>query len=313
MNKSFFCSLLLLLSMPAFADEDVYVPPKPGVWHGMIGDYPIMLCVEQDRAAYYYRGQSAQIDLDMSDSGRWTESVKGAVTGYWKIRAQYHNGNQVEGDWSKVHGKATLPIELFYLKEADSACDSSIYQQTLLIPGEPRLSLPLPVLRPMVMAGEGGEAILKANGDLWYWSTEQPQPRLISKDYVRVALGRYHFLGIKGDGSLWGWGSNEEGQLGGGEVSGDRPVHMGDDFVAIAANQNSSFAIKKDGTLWTWGGLMHDTKGNLLGEKRAKPALLGKSFVSVAAGQNSSYAAIKDDGTLWMWGSNWDGDSRKHH
>lgn len=306
MNRLFFCSLLFLLSATVFADES----PTLGVWYGSIGDYPIMLCMEKDKTAYYYEGQSSEIELSMKNSAHWVESVKGVVTGHWKISVQSesnNNRNRIDGVWRKAYGKREQPFELFYLNDASSACSSSSYQQTLLIPGEPQLSLPLPQAKSAVMASDKSAAVLKANGELWYWSERQPQPKVIGNEYVRAALGPSHILGIKRDGSLWGWGSNIYGQLGGDNISGENAVRMGDGFIAVAANRNYSFAIRKDGTLWEWGGLENDAKGNVSGIRHTKPTLLGKSFVSFSAGSDASYAAIKNDGTLWMWGNNRDG------
>ncbi|MDR2111759.1 MAG: hypothetical protein LBQ62_01440 [Candidatus Accumulibacter sp.] len=283
---SFLCFLSFLLAAPAFAAS-----PEPGVWYGEIDGYRIMLCVEEGKAAYYYAGQSAEIELDMSDFGHWSESVKGKVTGYWKIEEQSSSHEYlkyVKGVWGRLRGKENRSFDLYHLKEVDSACGSSIYRQTLLVPGEKRLSLPLVPDRPAVMATDGSAAILKANGDLWLWSKRQPWPRRVGQGFVRAALGPYHFLGIKDDGSLW---------AGGERVGGDRLLRMGDGFVAIVAKgEEFALAIRKDGTLWAWGG-------NPSREKYAKPVLLGKSFVSVDAG-SISYAAIKDDGTLWTWGNN---------
>jgi alpha-tubulin suppressor-like RCC1 family protein len=284
---------LLLCSASALAAS----PPK-GVWYGNVNGYPVMLCVEEGKAAYYYAGQSAEIALDLRNSRRWSESAKGRVTGYWKI--DYSAPEYINGTWGKVRGKGNLPFSLTRLQEMDSACESPVYRQTLLVPGEERLSLPLTPDRPAVMAIEGSAAILQANGDLWAWSTEQPQPRKVGEGFIRAALSPVHFLGIKGDGSLWGWGSNGQGQLGGEQTSGDYPVRMGDGFVAIAADsglragRGFSLALRKDGTLWIWGGLGYDGRGNLERERRTKPILLGKSFVSVSA-----TTAAKNDGTLW--------------
>jgi hypothetical protein len=283
-------------------------PPEPGVWYGHVNGYRIMLCVEEGRAAYYYAGQSAEIELDLGDGKHWKESVKGKTTGYWKIEAQSDGSSylkHIEGVWGKVQGKERRPFELYHLEDVVSPCDSPAYRQTLLVPGE-KLSLSLTPDRPAVMASDDSAAVLQASGDLWAWNTRQALPRKIGEGFVRAALGPAHFLGIKSDGSLWGWGSNFYGQLGGENVTGDEAVHMGNGFVAIAADREFSFAIRKDGTLWAWGGLRYDAKGNPDGDKPAKPVLLGKSFVSVAAGDYSyGFAAIKHDGTLWKWDREW--------
>jgi hypothetical protein len=148
--------------------------------------------------------------LDLRNSRRWSESAKGRITGYWKI--DYSNPEYIGGTWGKVRGEERLSFSLNRIQAMDSACKSPVYRQTLLVPGEERLSLPLIPDRPVVMAIEGSAAILQTNGDLWAWSTEQPQPRKVGEGFVRAALSPVHFLGIKSDGSLWGWGSNGQGR-----------------------------------------------------------------------------------------------------
>ncbi|MDB5951902.1 MAG: regulator of chromosome condensation [Massilia sp.] len=273
---------------------------KPGVWYGTLGIYPIIVCIESGKAAYYYPGQSADIDLDVKN-GKWIETSHGETTGQWTIKEE---PTRIEGIWRKPRGKVTQPINLNKLGDFPSACSSAVYRQALLLPDEPRLSLPLPQ-SGQVAALRHTAAVVKPNGELWMWSENQRQPKLVGKDYLRVALGAYHTVAIKADGSLWGWGSNVQGQLGGADVNGDQPVHMGDGFVAVAANEAYSLAVRKDGTLWSWGGAAQGTKGELL-DTLKKPQLMGKSFVSVSAG-DASFAALKSDGSLWMWGRDNDG------
>ncbi|MFC5303046.1 RCC1 domain-containing protein [Azospira restricta] len=300
-----FCFLTLLISVSAFAQ----VSPKTGVWHGTIGDSPIMLCVEAQKAAYYYAGKSEEIALGMNSAGSWSESVKGTITGQWKIHAQSASNadaNRVDGSWRNPRGKGEQPFWLWFVGDDVAACSSETYRRTLLVPNEPRLSLPIPQVKPGVAAAADSAAVLKANGELWQWSVREPLPKRTGEGFVRIALGSDHLLGIKSDGSLWGWGSNNSGQLGGERVEGSWPVRMGEGYVALAANRDFSLAIRKDGTLWAWGGLQRDAKGNAFGDRKAKPTLIGKAFISVAAGEDF-FVAIRSDSTLWTWGNNRDG------
>ena len=65
-----------------------------------------------------------------------------------------------------------------------------------------------------------------------------------------------HIIVLKKDGTVWGWGANDLGQLGNGTFIGtDVPTQVKNltDVAAISANYDYNLALKKDGTLWFWG------------------------------------------------------------
>ena len=111
---------------------------------------------------------------------------------------------------------------------------------------------------------------------------------------------------------LWGWGQNDQGQLGNNghiskqtymtEVSGD---HRWSEKIALG--KYHCLAIDTDGHLWVWGGNFYGQLGLSLpmGDQsgyRSVPIQLGNDrWVSVAAGQHQSHG-VKADGTLWSWG-----------
>ena len=84
-----------------------------------------------------------------------------------------------------------------------------------------------------------------------------------ANDWLAVAGGGYHSLGLrKGDG-LWSWGWDNRGQLGLGDyTSRSRPTRVGTthDWLAVAAGHAHSLALNKDGSLWAWG---YDRHGQL--------------------------------------------------
>jgi hypothetical protein len=83
-------------------------------------------------------------------------------------------------------------------------------------------------------------------------------------DITMIAAGYYHSLAIKGDGSVWAWGSNSYGQLGYGTITNrSTPVQVTglSNATSIAAGDYHSLAIKNDGTVWSWG----DNKAAQLG------------------------------------------------
>jgi len=88
---------------------------------------------------------------------------------------------------------------------------------------------------------------------------------------VAVSAGGNHSLALRSDGTVWSWGSNEQGQLGDGRdgvgANSNNPVRVvtaaldGDGgqlalsgVTAIGAGRDHSLALKADGTvLWAWG------------------------------------------------------------
>jgi alpha-tubulin suppressor-like RCC1 family protein len=122
-----------------------------------------------------------------------------------------------------------------------------------------------------------------------------------------VALGEDHTMAISRDGTLFGWGLNVDGQVGGAAgITCARPVQVGTGaWRSVSAAGSQTAAIRPDGTLWTWGV---GTDGRLgLGDttSRSVPTqvLPGTTWLAVAVGYRYM-VAIRSDGTLWAWGSN---------
>ncbi len=63
-------------------------------------------------------------------------------------------------------------------------------------------------------------------------------------------------MGIKQDGTLWSWGSNNNGGLGQGSTGSKRtPLQIGNatNWVAVSAGFLHSLAMKADGSVYAWG------------------------------------------------------------
>lgn len=128
-----------------------------------------------------------------------------------------------------------------------------------------------------------------------------------------------HALALKADGTVWAWGSNNNGQLGDGTTTNRAtPVQVAglSDVIAIAAGGPSvppasgdygghSLALKSDGTVWSWGFNGYGQLGDGTTTNRATPVqVVGLSdVVAIAAGSFHSLAR-KKDGTVWAWGLN---------
>ena len=170
---------------------------------------------------------------------------------------------------------------------------------------------------------------IKSDGTLWGWglndygqigigiSTHQNNVNIPTQigtdhDWAIVSTGWYHVMAIKTNGTLWGWGSNDFGQLGlgtSGYQSGNKntPKQIGTDkdWIAVAAGRTHTVALKRDHSLWTWGSNEAGQLGNDNLNNITKPTRMGtdNDWIAITAGQYYTIA-LKQDGTIWSWGSN---------
>ena len=115
---------------------------------------------------------------------------------------------------------------------------------------------------------------------------------------------------IKGDGTLWGWGRNDFGQLGDGSyVDRYTPVQeysQSTNWCRVYNTGVSGVGIKSDGTLWSWGSGINGVLGDNTTATKNTPVqeYTGSTNWISAGATNDSVSAIKSDGTLWSWGQN---------
>ena len=118
--------------------------------------------------------------------------------------------------------------------------------------------------------GNGGNitrnVALKKDGTVATWGTETTYgdmtPPAGLSNVVAIAVGRGHSLGLKMDGTVFGWGFNREAQATGVPSKGEQYVSSGlvklngqvlSNVVAVAAAEQFSMALKRDGTVVGWG------------------------------------------------------------
>ena len=123
-----------------------------------------------------------------------------------------------------------------------------------------------------------------------------------------LSAGVYFKIFLKTDGTAWGAGYNDKGQLGDGTVANkSSPVQIGSltDWLSIASGYYHSLSIKTNNTLWAWGGGASGVLGQGNSTNYSSPVQVGTltNWEKVACGIKNSYA-IKTDGTLWAWGDN---------
>ncbi|HEY1644122.1 MAG TPA: hypothetical protein VGG35_25885 [Streptosporangiaceae bacterium] len=108
---------------------------------------------------------------------------------------------------------------------------------------------------------------------------------------------------------VWGWGSNNYGQVGNGTY-GELPtpvtVTMPGPVAQLAAGSEDSAAVLTDGRLATWGGAFYCLLGSgASAPERSVPTVLpGLTGMVQAAIGLDHVLALGSAGTVWSWGTN---------
>ena len=183
--------------------------------------------------------------------------------------------------------------------------------------------------------GEIGSAAVKTDGTLWMWGgntygqlgqndrTKYSSPTQIpgttwSTDQKSLSVGSGFAAAIKTDGTLWTWGTGNNGRLGLNQPHSTRissPTQVGTDTTwdTIDTGGATCFATKTDGTLWSWGSasgdgdLGHNDKTNRSSPTQIPGTTWANGYQKVTAWSQGG-ACIRTDGTLWTWGNNGSGE-----
>jgi alpha-tubulin suppressor-like RCC1 family protein len=187
------------------------------------------------------------------------------------------------------------------------------------------------MLPSSLTAGAGHALGIKSDGGLWAWGrndwsqlglavgdqNDRNRPTRVGSDsdWAFVRAGDVHTMAIKDDGSLWGWGRNNYGQIGhGGEAGWYAPpvwtptrVGTDTDWAALSTSSEATMAIKIDGSLWGWGYNGDGRLGfnNYDYYEIYEPMRMGEDDDWAAVSMGGQHTlAVKTDGSLWSWGSN---------
>ena len=128
----------------------------------------------------------------------------------------------------------------------------------------------------------------------------------------RLGAGVGQMNVIKSDGTMWGWGQNDKGQLSdGSKTARNSPVQAvggGTAWNIFVTSDEGVCAIDTDGKLWSWG---RNGDGQLgLGDTTnySSPQQIGSAADWVLiSGTRSARAAINSSGELYTWAANNDG------
>jgi alpha-tubulin suppressor-like RCC1 family protein len=133
------------------------------------------------------------------------------------------------------------------------------------------------------------------------------------KTFCIIAAGNNHTMGINNRGQVWGWGYNNNGQLGINSIIDKcTPVSIlgvKKTFCKITAGNNYTLGIDKNGLVWCWGNNNYGQLGdNSLSVRCTPVSILGvkKTFCEISAGYNNT-GGIDKNGQVWGWGYNYYG------
>ncbi len=134
------------------------------------------------------------------------------------------------------------------------------------------------------------------------------------------------FQMVKADGTLWTWGYNNNvgilGLNGPGTQAISSPIQVGTDtnWAQTGGASDNMVATKTDGTLWIWGynGYGAICQGQPEATNVSSPVqVTGETNYDTTykklAADGRSFACIRTDGTLWYWGSNYQGKSGSNY
>ena len=144
---------------------------------------------------------------------------------------------------------------------------------------------------------------------------------------AKIDGGRYHFISLKSNGSVYSWGDNSSGQLGTNDkinkveptmalaekVLEDGTIELEEirDAIDIGAGVYHSLVLRKDGTVWAAGANSYGQLGNgtITSSMIFRPVIINDigdkltNIIAITAGPESSYA-LCSNGYVYTWGNN---------
>ena len=255
-------------------------------------------------------------------------AITNKEAGVWGLDEVYNKIN--EGDiWDY-----TLQYELFswgYQQYSGQVGDNTTVNRSSpkLIPGTPSW-------KTIVQAYSSQRMATKDNGTIWGWgdnsygktgdnsNVTKSSPMQIGADTdwstteSAHGIGNHHALMVKTDGTMWGMGRNNYGQLGlGARANGGNnsayssPTQvLGSDWAAASGSYNASLGLKTDGTMWAWGSNSYGKLG--IGQpsnnaNRSSPTQIGGESDWTKINGGGNFMAVRSPGLMFTWGFNREG------
>lgn len=207
-------------------------------------------------------------------------------------------------------------------------------------PGEVDLSeLPEGTVFTQLACTDSATFALTSEGDVYGWGTfrsnegifgfdpttlVQLRPKLIKgvNKVTQLAAGANHVLALQSNGTVYGWGSGQQNQLGrrilerrAANSLVPTPIGLPKKMIGLGAGAYNSFAIRENGDVYSWGlnnfgqtGIPKEfdesgaSKGSDVHHPIVIDSLHGKGKVTCIQSGAHHTVAVTDKGELLVWG-----------
>ena len=155
------------------------------------------------------------------------------------------------------------------------------------------------------------------------WVPQGLNPRLTYEPYdendafddiIATAAGQSHSVALRSDGTVWTWGRNNHGQLGGLSTGSNqngpnrrrlRPRQVPDlyNITAIESGHGHIVALDANGDVWTWGRSNRGQLGPGERDHVFEPAKVqGIDNIVAISARGDFTLALNASGNVWAWG-----------
>ena len=170
------------------------------------------------------------------------------------------------------------------------------------------------------LASSNAAATLGATGDQFRLRATANGVR----GFMQVSSGGSHSCGVSSDNKAYCWGTDSNGQMGNGDITGYQPtpgavdtsgVLSGKTVIKVVTGNNHACALSSEGLAYCWGRGVEGQLGSVgFISSSAVPvavdmggSLAGKTFIDITSGVHHT-CAISSDYKAYCWGYDFDGE-----
>ena len=234
-------------------------------------------------------------------AGAQTISVSLSTTITWPDRVKWNGGSTP----TLINNDVSAAFQIFRFTTVDTGLNYNAWQEMIY---------DAPPQGGLFTWGNASDGLLGLNNTTYRSSPTQVGSNTNWSGLSRSINFSAPLFGVKADGTLWGWGSATNGELGQNYVSPLRlssPVQIsGTTWKNVDFGYQAAAAVKTDGTLWAWGKNDGGNSG-VLGQNNltnySSPVQVGTettwgTTMTTFGVSFRTMSNIKTDGSLWSWG-----------